>query len=108
MGLLIAETLVLAYFILALALDCRADCPRRVFRRQWLEATVLLAYLLVFVAATVTPLVTHHDAVPSWLCWGHATVSLMREVRAVELLVTGGGLLVGRFRWLILWAVPEC
>ena len=108
MGLLIAETLVLAYFILALALDCRADCPRRVLRRQWLEATVLLAYLLVFMAATVTPLVTHHDTVPSWLCRCHAAVSPVREVRAIELLVTGGGLLVGRFRWLILWAVPEC
>ena len=82
MGLLIAETPVLA-------LDCCADCPRRVFRRQWLEATVLLAYLLVFMTATITPLVTHHDAVPSWLCWGHAAVPLMREVRAVELLVTG-------------------
>jgi len=105
---LIAETLVLTYFLLALALECRADCPRRVFRRRWLEATVLLAYVLVFMAATVTPLVTHHDAVPSWLCRCHVAVSLVREVRAAELLVAGGGLLGGRFRWLILWAVPEC
>lgn len=99
---------MLSYFLAALAVDCRGDRTGRARCGRCLEAAALLPYLVVFVAAVVFPFAEQYSAAAPWLCRCHAAVSLLREVRAAELLVAGGGLLDGPLHRLIQRVLPEC